>query len=222
MKLSSLCIAYLKLIERTSRIDFYGIDKLSKNFQVGFWHQDSLIMCLALRIVSREGMPVTVVMTADPRGDTIEEVVKAFDGGVFRLSYTGQAARGALKSLISHVKESGANVATPLDGPLGPLYDPKKFMFLLANKTERSFVGVHVEYARKISLSRRWDNYIIPLPFNKIKVHVYNMGPVSDENLRDFSNYKALVRERLLTEKNYSAWHKKMKRKKGGSPHDPA
>lgn len=205
MKLSSLSIAYLKLIERTSSITLHGLEKLRGNFQVGFWHQDSLIMCLALRIASRAGIPVTVVMTADPRGDTIEDVVRAFDGKSFRLSYDSKAARGAMKELVRHVSEDKANVATPLDGPLGPLHEPKKFMFLLAHKTERNFVGVHIEYARKLSLTRRWDNYVIPLPFNKIDVHIYDMGPVRAEDLRNFAAYKSTVQRRLLTEESFAA-----------------
>lgn len=205
MKLSSLSIAYLKLIERTSTIEFEGLEQLRDNFQVGFWHQDSLIMCLVLGIAGRRGIPITVVMTADPRGDTIEDVVRAFEGRSFRLRYDGQAAREAVKRLIRHIKEDGANVATPLDGPLGPLYDPKKFMFLLANKTGRNFVGVRVEYARKISLTGRWDNYVIPLPFNKIKVYIYDMGPVSSDDLRRFKVYKGMVQRRLLTEERYAA-----------------
>lgn len=205
MKLSSLSIAYLKLIERSSTITLHGLEKLRDNFQVGFWHQDSLIMCLVLGIGGRAGIPITVVMTADPRGDTIEDVVHAFDGKSFRLRYDGQGARTAMRELIRHVAEDKANVATPLDGPLGPLYEPKKFMFLLAHKTVRNFVGVRVEYARKISLTRRWDNYVIPLPFNKIDVHIYDMGPVSAENLRNFDAYKGEVQRRLLGEERYAA-----------------
>lgn len=205
MKLSSLSIAYLKLIERTSAIEFYGLEKLGDNFQAGFWHQDSLIMCLVLRIAARRGLPVTVVMTADQRGNTIEEVVRAFKGESFRLSYAGRAARGALKDLIRRVDENSLNVATPLDGPLGPLHEPKKFMFLLAHKTGCDFVGVRVEYARKISLTSRWDNYVIPLPFNRIKVYVHNLGPVSADDLRDFEAYKSMVQRLLLTEESYAA-----------------
>lgn len=203
IKLSILPIAYLKLIERTSTINFYGMDKLGENFQAGFWHQDSLTMCLMLRFAARWKIPITVVTTADPRGNTIEEVVRAFEGDSYRLSYAGQGARTAIKNLIDKVRDDNVNVATPLDGPLGPLYEPKKFMFLLANKTERPFVGVRVEYARKISLRWRWDNYIVPLPFNTINVHVYNMGQVGREDLHNFDAYKAMVQRRLLTDEGY-------------------
>lgn len=201
MKLSSLCTTYLKLIERTCRINFHG-DKLPKNFIAGFWHQDSMLMCLVLKMMASSVRPVTVVMTADSRGDTIERIVQAFSGLAFRLNYTGKAAMSAMKSLIRHAGQEDVNVATPLDGPLGPLHVPKKFNFLLAHKTGSSFLGVRVDYSRKLSLRSRWDNYVIPLPFSHIDVHFYDFGPVGETEMHNFEDYRHKVQSCLLSEEN--------------------
>ena len=68
------------------------------------------------------------------------------------------------------------NIALTLDGPAGPYHKPKKFVLLTALLAKRRMVLMSFKFKRKIELKKRWDKYMIPLPFNKVTIHFY--GPI--------------------------------------------
>ena len=81
-----------------------------------------------------------------------------------------------------------------MDGPVGPCYEPKKLLFYLAEKANKEVVLVRITYSKKLTIKKRWDNYIIPLPFTKLKVMLQPIGTVSGEELRNFKQIKEEIR----------------------------
>ena len=63
-------------------------------------------------------------------------------------------------------------------GPLGPRHEPKKLAFYLSEHAEEAFVGISLSYSSCIRLTRRWDKYVIPLPFTTVDVAVKDYGIV--------------------------------------------
>lgn len=52
------------------------MESFDGNQVVGFWHEDSFIMNLLLREVTKENCKMSVLVTGDPRGDYIQYMIE--------------------------------------------------------------------------------------------------------------------------------------------------
>lgn len=143
----------------------------------GFWHEDSFFMNLVLERLADRTTPVDVIVTADTRGNYIEYMVRQCGGNALRVP-DGYGAFTALKKIVKDSYEKTHSIAVALDGPLGPRHEPKKLAFYLSEHAEEDFVGITVSYSSCIRLWRRWDRYVIPLPWSTVDVSVRNYGVV--------------------------------------------
>lgn len=185
--LCSLYYVYLRLLERTVRLEYELPDKWEDGRIVGFWHEDSFIMNLLLKKLSRE-QEAAVIVTADKRGDYIEEIIRRCHGSTIRLS-DGFGARTFLKDVVRQAQNPWLNIAAAMDGPLGPRRVPKTLPFYLSEKGEKEFASVHVRYSRALGLTNRWDHYRIPLPFTRIQITVENHGIMRKNQISEFKTY---------------------------------
>lgn len=156
----------------------------------GYWHGDSYSSQLLMRYMGRGDNKVTVLVTADRRGDYIERMLARYNGNVLR-AHDGFGMREAYRDIIAHAKEEGM-FATSLDGPLGPYHEPKKLVFFLAEQARKEMVFIQFNYSHCITIKNRWDQYKIPLPFTKITIKANDLGIISKNELKDF---KSLIRE---------------------------
>lgn len=187
--LSIIFLAYLKLVEATGRLEIINHDKIEENTMVGYWHGDSYCMQLVLSHISKRIQGINVIVTADRRGDVIEKIVSHYGAKALRLP-DGLKMRYFLRELKEISKSSPEVLAVALDGPLGPIHEPKKLLFLLASEADKKMVYVHFKYTHVIRLKYRWDNYVIPLPFARITAYVEELGYISKEDLTNFNDYK--------------------------------
>lgn len=196
--IGNVYIGYLELVAKTSKIEVEFLDKVYvKNCILGFYHGDSYVMNLLMRALKEEELKASIVVTADARGNYIEKLLNYYNMKALRMP-DGIRMKSFLRELKEESKKENETLVVSLDGPLGPLHEPKKIGFMLSNYSQKEFLGVKLEVTRKIRLTKRWDNYIIPLPFSKIKFTISNFGVVSKENLADFNNYKELVKIKLM------------------------
>lgn len=140
------------------------------------------------RLAGRHGR-IKVIVTSDRRGDTIERMINQFGAEAIRLP-DGLRMRPFFKELKQESRAQGEILAAALDGPLGPLHEPKKLLFLLASEAEKEMVLVHFCCRRVIRLKSRWDRYVIPLPFCKITASFEELGRIKAEDLRNFEEYQ--------------------------------
>ena len=96
----------------------------------GFWHEDSFFMNLVLEKLSHKTAPVDVIVTADTRGNYIEDMVRRCGGNALRVP-DGYKAFPALRKIVQDSYEKTHSLAVALDGPLGPRHEPKKLAFYL-------------------------------------------------------------------------------------------
>ncbi len=196
--ISKVYIKYLELVYKTSKIELASTNvDIIKNSIIGFWHGDSYVMNLLIKKLYKEDANVMVVVTADERGDYIEDILNYYNMRALRMP-DGIKMKSFLRELNEESKKENSALVISLDGPLGPLHDPKKIGFKLANTSEKNFLATKIDIKRKITLTRRWDNYVIPLPFSEIKFSIVDFGKVSKENLIDFNGYKGKVKKELL------------------------
>ena len=173
---------YLRLIERTVTIRWEEDNQYTDSQIYGFWHEDSFFMNVVLEKLAYKTTPVDVIVTADTRGNYIENMVKRCGGNALRVP-DGYKAFAALKKIVQDSYEKTRSIAVALDGPLGPRHEPKKLAFYLSEHGDEDFVGISLTYSSCIRLKRRWDKYVIPLPWTKVAVAVKNYGVVKKSQI---------------------------------------
>ena len=173
---------YLKWIERTVTIRWIEENRYGDSQIFGFWHEDSFFMNLVLENLAHKTTPVDVIVTADTRGNYIENMVRRCGGNALRVP-DGFKAFAALKKIVQDSYEKTHSIAVALDGPLGPRHEPKKLAFYLSEHAEEDFVGISLSYSSCLRLRRRWDKYVIPLPYTAVTVAVKNYGVVKKSRI---------------------------------------
>jgi lysophospholipid acyltransferase (LPLAT)-like uncharacterized protein len=158
---------------------------------VGYWHGDSCCVQIVLQQLSLKNK-INVIVTADKRGDTIERMINRYGAEAIRLP-DGLKMRPFFKELKEGSKAHGEILAASLDGPLGPLHEPKKLLFLLASQADKEMVYIHFQYRCVLRLGNRWDQYVIPLPFCKITAEVETLGRIGENELRNFKEYRKVL-----------------------------
>lgn len=200
--LQKLFWEYLKLLEKTVTIQWQE-DTLYGGSQIfGFWHEDSFFMNLVLKKLADKTAPVDVIVTADTRGDYIENMITHCGGYAIRVP-DGLACISAVKKLMKKSYEETRSLAVSLDGPLGPRHVPKKLAFYLSEQRREDFVGISVSYSTCLRLFWRWDHYAVPLPFTRVTVDVRDYGEVNKRQIPELP-VTATVEEglpRALTER---------------------
>lgn len=187
--LSKVFLVYLKLVAITGKLEVRYKDKIRENIIVGYWHGDSYCMQLVLRQISKKFKKINAIITADERGDVIEKIITHYGASALRLP-DGLKMRHFLRELKETSIYFDGIIVAALDGPKGPLHEPKKLLFLLAANADKEMVYIHFKYTHVIRLKHRWDQYVIPLPFTRIIAEVEELGYISKEHLRNFTNYK--------------------------------
>lgn len=187
--LSKIFLAYLKLISLTCKLEIKNEDRIRENTMLGYWHGDSYCMQLVLKHISKRIHKIDIIVTADRRGDAIEGIISYYGANAIRLP-DGLGIRHFMRDLKELSRNSEGILAASLDGPLGPVHEPKRLLFLLAAEGDKELVYIHFKYKNVIRLRHRWDNYVIPLPFSRITAEVEEIGSISKEDLRDFSKYR--------------------------------
>ncbi len=201
-----LCYGYLKLLERTVRIEWQQQEEYTGHNVVGFWHEDSYAMNLVLEAMAGRKSEVSVLVTPDGQGEYISYLLGRCGGKEIKIGY-GFCNAGTLKEILETLKGERQSVAVAMDGPLGPRHIPKKLTYFLSEKSQTELVGITVSYTRKISLSRQWDHCHIPLPFSKITVRFDNYGVAACQyppRIRLYQNEREcsiMSAERLLTQR---------------------
>ena len=180
---------YLQIVGVTAKRELKNGHLLRGSKMVGYWHGDSIPMMLVLKEI-RKGTndPIHIVVTSDRRGDYIEHILHFMGAKAIRLPDGLKIRRFANE--LKALSDTQGLVAASLDGPLGPLHEPKKFLFRLAHQGEKEMCYVYLKYSRAIRLKHRWDNYCIPLPFTQITASIEDLGQITQKDLHNFEDFK--------------------------------
>ncbi len=176
-----LATNYIDLVYRTSLVRYTGKSMITceeERFVLGFWHGDSYCIIPALK-----GTNIFVITTSNRRGDYIANLCEYFGYTPLRVPDESVGGGFLFKIRKKINGADGGHLALAFDGPLGPYHVPKDFSYILARVSKRRIVPVSIEVKRKIRLTRRWDKYMVPLPFNQISVHFHEPIPVLSKEL---------------------------------------
>lgn len=191
--INRLFITYTKLLLKTCKFEIEGRDLFRDGIVFGFWHTDCYSMELLLSELSKTNSNVCAIVTANERGDYIENTLRHNGGTALRIP-DGMEMRAAYKQMLEAVRRPELIMAVAFDGPSGPYHEVKKLAFMLARESDKPVVYAHFTYTHIIALKKRWDRYVIPLPFTRVKAHFEEIGKVDREKLKSFDEWKTEIK----------------------------
>lgn len=190
-----IAIYYIKFVYKTSKIIPTGQYPFlesthDEKFIIVFWHGDSYSLYPYL-----SGQGLYVITTKNGRGDYIDLICTHFGYKTIRVPDESESGNFLFKIRREINGSNCANLTITLDGPLGPYHKPKSFPFITALLTKRKVLPLTINCKRKIQLKGRWDNFAIPLPFNRIELNVFYPLKVTKQ---DLENECVSIREKTL------------------------
>lgn len=161
-------LAYLivKLLNKTLKVKVIGEDKVNQLKQEGkrliyaFWHgkQFMLVPYMANR-------QIAVMVSLSRDGEYQSRILKRFGCRIHRGSYTKGGVRGLL-GLIRDMR-AGYDSGFAVDGPTGPIYEPKEGIIFLAKKEKGCIIPLTASSKKRWILEKAWDKFQIPYPFTQ-------------------------------------------------------
>lgn len=110
------------------------------------------------------------IRVGDERGDTLGVFSRQLGGSTVRVDMSGNpfaAGRAVLR--VIQAMESGSQSVIAPDGPDGPPFVPKPGVAFLARKARAAILPVGA-WTRHAFHLRRWDRYLLPVPFARTHV----------------------------------------------------
>lgn len=190
--LNACFLAYTKLLLKTCKFRIENKEAFQNGIMFGFWHGDCYSMELVLKELSAEFSDICAIVTAGTRGDYIEDTLRHNGGEALRIP-DGMEMKTAYKKMLEAAKKPQLIMAAALDGPAGPYHEPKKLLFMLAKEAKKGVVYARFTYKRVIRLKKRWDNYVVPLPFARVTAHFEEIGEITREKLSVFDQWKGEI-----------------------------
>lgn len=159
---------YITLMGRTSSVRWMNRDIEERlagqgNCIYAFWHGRQFYLAWAYRA---RGFHPLVSSSQD--GGYIADALRLLGTRAIR----GSSSRGGARALmeLESIVEAGGTVGLTPDGPRGPYRTVAPGILYLAQKTGRPILPITVSCKRKI-IFRNWDEYWLPLPFNRFIVN---------------------------------------------------
>jgi lysophospholipid acyltransferase (LPLAT)-like uncharacterized protein len=164
-----LFIRLLSLTYRYKIINQNALNEVKKqsiygNYLFGLWHQN-----LIGSILSQIGNPHAVVVSPSEDGQLVAKTCEWLG----HLTARGSSSRGgasALRAMIKYLK-NGHPGAITVDGPQGPIYEPKKGIFELSYLTKVPVIPLTVLPTKKWVIKKAWDKFKIPKPFTSFYIY---------------------------------------------------
>ena len=146
----------------TKKEYFYadGVEMNEPNIIV-FWHRKIFTVCNATRIIKKKAS----IVSASKDGEVLAELLRREGNELIR----GSSNRDNIKSLKEAMKyaKNKFTLGIAIDGPSGPIFEPKTGAIFIAQKTGMPIVPISSYCSRKWIFKNMWDKLEIPMPFSK-------------------------------------------------------
>ncbi len=190
----ALCMfLYIKLVEKTTRWEYIGVEKIPNDDKVIFaiWHN---------RILFADKMwpkdkPMNFIVSPSKDGKLLNKFLKLMNHNALVGSSGSSTAITPFKNAMKLLK-SGGNFALAPDGSRGPRYHMKPGVEFLVIKQSAPVIIASYNTKYRI-VTNGWDKMIVPLPFNKGVILYDCIYPDDIKYLKDCSLSKFL--EKKLT-----------------------
>jgi lysophospholipid acyltransferase (LPLAT)-like uncharacterized protein len=158
--------AYVRICERTCRFD--GRATRDPGILV-LWHGAILLAAItALR--TRHHLPHASFSTHGFRGEVVTAMLTSLGGAVLPLPpEDDRAAARDLSLRLARAAAEGYSLTITPDGPFGPYRVPKPGALIVGRASGLPLLPWGLA-ARPAVRLRRWDRYVVPLPFARIRL----------------------------------------------------
>jgi hypothetical protein len=163
--ISGFSINYLRFVRATGKIVCEGRSDIingEETFAIGFWHGDSFCY---YPLMPKRGH--VIVTTSNKRGAVVEMIGRWFGYTPIRLPDQSDPNISLLNLKRMFDKAENNHLCFSMDGPSGPRHIPSRFFLTAAILTKKRILPISVTVRGKIQSKKRWDKYILPLPFAK-------------------------------------------------------
>ena len=207
---------YAKLVQRTSRMILEGEAHLQaalasdRPVLLTLWH-GMLYPTIMWGLTVFDPKDFLIIAVGDKRGDVLGGLSDTMGSSMEYVDMSGNPVAGgrAVLNVINALKAGKTSLIMP-DGPDGPAFQPKEGVFFMARKAQALVLPIGV-WARPAYQMKRWDRYLVPLPFSRFSVVVGKPIPVSrktpEETLRnEIPAALHAVRDRAMVLAGVSPW----------------
>lgn len=166
--LPRLAWTYLQCVGKTSRILWSGtehvrrLQSLHTRWIYAFWHGRQVFF-----LYSHRRQPICTMVSRSRDGEWISRVITCF-GMRFSRGSSSRAGAPALREMVQWAARGFYPSMTP-DGPRGPARQVKPGVLYLAQKLGWPILPIANGMRRKL-IFRGWDDYWVPLPFNRVSI----------------------------------------------------
>lgn len=177
----SLFKTYIKEIEGLQIIE--KIKKEGGKIAFCFWHGEQFFL---IPFFSNQNIGIMVSLSRDG------ERQAKFLSSLGYYPVRGSSSKGAVSALIELIKyvRDGGWAGFALDGPRGPIHQPKPGIIKLAYKTGARIVPLRVFALKKWVFEKAWDKYFIPKPFSRVKLSIRKPLELTGNEENDLKNLK--------------------------------
>ena len=186
-----LLSGFIKILIKTTKYKVVQSEEAVKQKQaiIIFWHRKIIPTMLSTDFVEKKSS----LVSSSKDGDILEEVLTRFDNLVVRGSSNKDNVK-SLKQILKLIK-TGFSIGIAIDGPRGPIYEPKSGALYIAMKTGLPMIPIGGYTNKKRIFKKAWDKFELPKFFSK---SCYYVGePMYFDKDYDVEAGMALIKEKL-------------------------
>ena len=134
-----------------------------------YWHEHSFVCLTLISKWLKKGFKGGFIVSPSVDGEVPAKIARSWGAHVIR----GSAVRTGASAMmgIHKIMKEGISIVTAADGPLGPKYEFKIGVALMAKIGSAPIIPISCASDRAWRLNR-WDNFMIPKPFSKVVIAV--------------------------------------------------
>ena len=152
-----------RILSFMTKKEYYYADNVDIEVQkiMVFWHRKIFTVCNATRTIKKKASMVS----SSKDGEILSELLRREGNEIIR----GSSNKDNIKSLKESIKfvKKGYSLGIAIDGPKGPIFEPKAGAIYIAQKTGLPIIPVSSFCSKRWIFRNVWDRLEIPKPFSR-------------------------------------------------------
>jgi len=160
-----------------------------------YWHQHSYCCLQVMREWLKRGFRAGFIISASVDGEVPARIARSWGAAVVRGS--AKTTNALAMRDIQQAMKRGVSIVTAADGPLGPKYEFKPGVVLMARIGGAPLVPIACAASRAWYFNR-WDDFMLPKPFSRVAIAVGEPMVVSRETrVEELEYYRAAMQDAI-------------------------
>ncbi len=152
-----------RMLSFMTKKEYHYADNVNIEVQkiIVFWHRKIFTVCNATRTIKKKASMVS----SSKDGEILSELLRREGNEIIR----GSSNKDNIKSLKESIKfvKKGYSLGIAIDGPKGPIFEPKAGAIYIAQKTGLPIIPVSSFCNKRWIFRNVWDRLEIPKPFSR-------------------------------------------------------